>query len=675
MFTTRESGWTPNEGIDTMSRHADRWEPAIGPRPIFDPVDFISTVWRARWPILLAGVAGGALAAALALATPKEYTAYTQLILDPRALNLVQNDVTPNAISSEGTLALIQSQIAVVTSNNVLSRVIAETGLTQDPEYNGTRATLLERTLPSGLLVLLGGAEDHPVDRDLVTLLNLRQKISAGREANSYVINLSAQSEDPAKAAQLANLTAETFIAEQGRAQSEIAGRASADLSSRLNDLRERVGDAESAVEAYIAENQLVGVGGRLITDEYITRINNQLADARAQITALSVRAESMRNADVDDVVQGAFPEELTSESLVRLRQSYADLNQQQSLLAAQLGPRHPQRISGEQALGTARRAIASELSRIVASAQTELQRAEQTERDLTGQIATLRGQQLETSGAFVELRELERNVDASRAVYENYLLRARELAQQESLNTVNVRTISEATVPFSPSSTSRRTVVLLGIFAGLALGFAIATLFALVRGFRLALADRPALVPAVPGAGYAGSYVALPGPRRRFEDEADVEDEPRPGPSPEERADVRGPASVSETAGERTTPAFSPLRPSRADPDDTPMSTETESGTIPPAPSEPEIADTPPPAVDRPAAAAPKAGVNESARERRDRLRARIREIAARHSGGTAESPATEGPERPDAGPPQRRSIAELRRRRAADKGPPAGD
>lgn len=475
---------------DAASRPASRWDPVPEVEPVrrhesfLDPAYLAASVWRAKRKIVLAGVLGAAVAGAFALSQPKQYTAIAQIVLDPRELNLVQNELTPtsNGLNTDAALALVEGQISVMTSNSVLLRVVREANLTADTEFNGLRETWLGN-LSATLSALMS---DDPVaaadTRELRTVTNLWRHISAVRNANSFVINVSVTSEDADKAARLANLTTQNFIAEQGRAQSDLARRATEALSSRLAELRARVVQAEDAAEAYKAQNQLVGVGGRLIDDDYITRVNNQLADVRSQITSLNVRARSLREASVEDIAAGSFPEGLNSESLLRLRQVYSEAAQNQAILASRLGPRHPQRIAADQALSTARRAIETELSRIVASAQTELARAQATERDLTGQIDTLRSRQIETSGAFVRLRELEREVDASRAVYEAYLLRARQTSEQERLNTTNVRVISDATVPFQPSSLSRKIVVILGFVGGIGLGVALALLLAMVR-------------------------------------------------------------------------------------------------------------------------------------------------------------------------------------------------
>lgn len=458
-------------------------------RSAIDPLYIARAVWNAKLPILATTVLGLGAAVLVARVTPKMYVATTQILMDPRDIKVVANEVTPNGLPSEATLALVESQTSVINSSNVLSRVIDEARLEDDPEFNGEAKRGLVTLLPPALSRLLEQPDAAEADRRYQTLARLREALTVGRETKSFVINLSIDSSDPEKAARLANLTADVFIEEQGRVQSETARRATMALSSRLSELRQSVVNAERAVEDYKSRNALIGVGGRLVDDEYITRINDQLAKARGDITALRVKADSMRTASVEDVVRGTLPEELSSEALVRLRQTYSDLAQQAAVLATKLGPRHPQRIASEGALTASRHAIAGELSRIVAAAQTELARAVETEKNLTSQIGALKDKQVETSGSFVKLRELEREVDASRAVYEAFLLRARETSEQESFNTANVRVISEATPPLQPFGLSRKTMIAAGGIVGFLVGVGIAAFFAIVRLLRAVFA------------------------------------------------------------------------------------------------------------------------------------------------------------------------------------------
>ncbi|WAP71076.1 GumC family protein [Jiella pelagia] len=333
------------------------------PGPLFDPLQILAAVWSLRWLVILLTLLGMAVGVLMALATPHKYTAVSEIIIDPRDIKVVQNEVTPNGLPSDATLALIESQISVVYSNDVMQQVIDEAGLAEDPEFNGTSESFLP-SLPSLSSLPFFSSRDDPETsrrRELMTLAGLRDALHVTRDPKSFVINLAVTARNPEKAARLANLVAEAFIDQLGKVQGDTARRASDALSSRLAELRERVVQAERAAEAYKSENRLVGVGGRLVDDDYIVRINDQLAKARGEMTALRVRADQMRNASVDDVVRGTLPEELTSDSLSRLRSTYSDLAQQNATLAATLGPRHPRRIASEDALRSIRDAIRQE--------------------------------------------------------------------------------------------------------------------------------------------------------------------------------------------------------------------------------------------------------------------------------------------------------------------------
>jgi len=488
-----------------------------GQASLIDPVYIFRHVWSSKPLIVLTTFLGIALAILLALSTPKLYTADTQILVDPRDIKVVQNEVTPNGLPNEATLALIESQIAVVYSNNVLNRVIDGAGLESDPEFNGTGETFFGSIFPN-LASFLREDDAQSGRQRLVTVKNLRKAMTVTRDAKSFIINLSVETRDPEKSAELSRLIGVTFIDQLGRVQSQTARRASDALSARLAELRQTVAEAERAVEEYKTRNRLVGVGGRLVDDDYILRTNDQLARTRGELAALRVRAEQMKNVGIDDVVKGSFPEELTSEALTRLRNTYSELAQQAAVLSTTLGPRHPQRLASQEALASARNAIRAELNRIVAAAQTDLARAERTDRDLSTQITALKTKQLETSESFVKLRELEREVEASRAVYEAFLLRARETGEQESLNTANVHVISEATPPLEPSSLSRRTMVLLGAILGFLVGIGIAVLRGAVRFFQeVRPLDRVALDGAgapfgFEAPGYRGGSAYSPG-------------------------------------------------------------------------------------------------------------------------------------------------------------------
>src|ERR1700738_1008800 len=94
------------------------------------------------------------------------------------------------------------------------------------------------------------------------------------------------------------------------------------------------------------------------------------------------------------------------------------------------------------------RRTINEEVDRFAQSAKNDLTRARDFEASLNKALDAQKRQSVQLSQASVRLRELERDVEASRDVYQSFLKRSRETEEQESLNTSSARVIGEATVP-----------------------------------------------------------------------------------------------------------------------------------------------------------------------------------------------------------------------------------
>jgi len=442
-------------------------------RPLIDPMKVIGGILASKKLIVLTTILGAAIGVAVALSTPKTFVSATELLIDPRELKLVDRDLTQAGFTNEATLAIVENQVRIITSGTVLGKVVQQLELDKDPEFNGQAGG----GLVSGLRSLLSGSDsdDDPAIRHTLAIQHLAENLTVERGGKTFIVVIAAKTRDADKSALIANTTADVFLATYGQIQSNTAGRATNELTARLDELRSGLETAERKVEAFKAENDLIDAQGRLITDEQILRLNEQLSAARARTLELNARAASTENVNLDSVLGGVLPEELASPTITELRSQYAALKSEADRLAVRLGPRHPQRQAVEAQLAGAREQIGGELRRIVASVRTERQRAVQMEQELASRLAQLKVRQGDVSSQLVTLRELEREAAAKRAVYEAYLLRARETDEQKDINTANMSVISIAYPPLEPSGPSRSSVAilgtLLGFLAGIGLG------------------------------------------------------------------------------------------------------------------------------------------------------------------------------------------------------------
>jgi Mrp family chromosome partitioning ATPase len=138
----------------------------------------------------------------------------------------------------------------------------------------------------------------------------------------------------------------------------------------------------------------------------------------------------------------------LQSPTIANLRSQYAEARKRYAELAGELGPLHPSLRQMEKQVEDLRRTINEEVDRYATSANNDLTRARDYEASLNKALDVQKDQSVQMSQAAVRLRELERDVEASRDVYQAFLKRSRETEEQESLNTSSARIIGEATVP-----------------------------------------------------------------------------------------------------------------------------------------------------------------------------------------------------------------------------------
>lgn len=462
-------------------------------RPLIDPMKVIGGITRSKWLITTTTLVGALLGVAIALSTPKMYQAWTEMIVDPRNLKLTDRDLTDTGLPSDATLAIVENQVRVMTSGSVLTKVVDKLNLADDPEFNGTAGSggFSPRAFVKSLLGAGEAGGDDAGRRHTLATEHLAQALTVERGGKTFVISIGAKTREPEKSALIANTMTEVFMQTYGELQAGTAGRATDELNARLNELRSSVEAAERKVESFKAENDLINPQGRLITDDEIQRVNDQLTAARARTLELNARASSTRNVGVDAVLTGALPEAINSPAITELRAQYAALTQEADRASVRLGPRHPERQAVEAQLSGARERIATELKRVAGSIQVELKRAVQTEQELAARLAQLKVRQGSVGDELVTLRELERDVAAKRSVYEAFLLRARETGEQRDINPANASVISVASPPLESTGPSRAMISLAGAFLGFAAGVGIGGMRGALESLRETAARR----------------------------------------------------------------------------------------------------------------------------------------------------------------------------------------
>ena len=427
-------------------------------------------IWRRKAYIVTSAVAALFLCLVVELTASPRYRAASQILIGPADLRVLDKSVMPPAQTADANVIQVESETRILTSDKVLRRVVESERLTADAEFQTGDGSSTLGTAISALQKVIGLKSDpaRTIDREFAALRQLQRNVFAKRTERTYVVDLIVETNDPEKSARIANAISQAYLDEQSDARAEASRRATDSLSSRLSEQRERVRQAEEQVERYKAEHNIVGPTGRLVDEQQLTELNNQLSAAKARTAEAKTRYDQMLQLQRSGADQGSTTEAVQSNTIGRLREQYAAIARQEANLSSELGPRHPWVIEAHAQASNAQRQITDEIGRVADANRNDYERTRANEASLMRSLDALKQRAKDTSLAFVRLRELEREVDASRAVYESFLVRARETREQERLDTANVRILSDAQPPQDRSWPPRRLLMLL---AALALG------------------------------------------------------------------------------------------------------------------------------------------------------------------------------------------------------------
>ena len=354
---------------------------------------------RRNWRLIVATTAAVVLVGALyAVFAPVKYRSAAQLLIDPRGLQILKNEITRSGDSTDGNLVDIENQRYILLSRSILQQVVDQQKLEDNPMFGGGQPGMLSRIAASL------GIRKIATDRRARAVQALADMVEVVRNERAYVLDVVVTTPNPELSATLANVIARTYLEAQNEAKSEIAKRASEDLSKRAEELRKQVQTAEADVERYRAEHDLVQTPtGRLLGEQQITDLSSQLGLIRARIADAQAKVDAVDRARKGGISLESLNEALSSPTMTGLRAQYAQAAQQEASLATQLGPRHPALIQAQEQMRDIKRQISAELDRIAAAARTDLARAKSSELSLQRQSGDVRVSNDKNNVALVE--------------------------------------------------------------------------------------------------------------------------------------------------------------------------------------------------------------------------------------------------------------------------------
>ena len=424
-------------------------------------------LWSWRWLILAATAAGLAAGVIATLLMTPRYRATAILELNPPAVQVMQDQQRLETISNDRQY--LETQYGLLQSRALAERVAQELNLASNPN--------------------VASEEQSREVRQRTAVGMLTQNLTVEPSAQSRLVRITFESEDPQLSARVANGFAESFISSSLERRYQASSYARDFLQRQIGIVRQDLENSERQLVAYAQQQGIINVGSGggegaapgadagSPTAATLVALNNELSQATARRIATEQRFRQGQ-------ASGTTAE--VSERTGNLRNTLAELRAEYQEKLEVFQPDYPTMVQLRSRISALEQSIQSEAGNVRAgrlgTLRAEYQAAAAEERQLQAQVNQLQGAVLNLRGRSIQYNIIQRNVDQNRALYDALLQRYKEIGVAGGIGSSQASIVDRAEVPGGPSEPNLMMNVLIGLALGLASGLGLALLLEFIN-------------------------------------------------------------------------------------------------------------------------------------------------------------------------------------------------
>jgi succinoglycan biosynthesis transport protein ExoP len=403
---------------------------------------------------------------------PPTYISSADVLLSSEPASVAPNKEPTDPSDTLRKDDAVETELQLIDSRELARKTIDKLRLLDDASYR--EQVLNPPSLTSNALRLVTLGLWNPTTpqvseaalRDRAITL-LQRAVDPQRLGSSYAIRINVSDSDPARARRIADALAGLYVNESV-AVAAAANKTALDLvRGRLEELRVAATADTNAVQMFRIRNNLLSNQATALTESEIAQYDQAVATARAEASEDAARLSSARQ----QLRAGKAGAGVQSPVITALRAQRAQLSEQVAGLSGRYLDSHPQLVLARSQLRDIDTQIDAELSRTIASLQSEASASAERLSSLSSSRGDARGQLASNNQALVGLTDLENRARASSQLYQSYLDRFNQLVAKHGTEQPAARQISGAVQPGKPASPSWGLNLLLGLLVGVLLG------------------------------------------------------------------------------------------------------------------------------------------------------------------------------------------------------------
>ncbi len=448
-------------------------------------LDALLAIARRQWVVVAVSVAASLLLGVgfILTAVPK-YTSSATVLMDRGNKQVVDEMLSLAGSGSANDEGYVLSQVEVVKSETVALAVVDQLKLVEDPLFNADNRSILA-TIAQGVKAVLNVSkwfsDSSALDEDfsqrrIDAAVKVQNNLAVTRIGRSYVLVFSYESPSGDLSAKIVNAAAAAYLDDKLNAKYDATKRASSWLIDRIAELRQQSLATDLAVQKFRTANGLVSMGSNgLVSDQQLSELNSALIVAQADVAKTQARLDRIQEILASGQTDAIVTDVLASSVSNELRTKYLNASKLEAQISSRLGPKHVQAVRLRNEMDDYKRLMFDELSRIAESYRSEYDVAVARQKSLEKNVADAAGVSATANETQVQLRELERESETYKNLYQTFLQRYQEAVQQQSFPVTDARIISRG-APSERASSPNKLLALaffavLGASAGAGIG------------------------------------------------------------------------------------------------------------------------------------------------------------------------------------------------------------
>ena len=386
------------------------------------------------------------------------------------------DDVESTALKS---MEFQQTQVKLLQSEQLASRVISRMDLTNNPDYNKKPEAGSDEAQTKGLFESLKTFIRPEEDSNTLSLLDeeaqdrivvdqsldrFKKLFNVSPVRNSELVEVTFTSVSPALAAEVTNTAMDEFINMHMDSRLKASQDAGKFLNKQIEGAQVKLEKSELELQAFAKKIGIVSLDPKQnLTMRQLEELNDALAKARSSRITLEARYLQLNSPES----KGNLFRMVENNLIQDLKKQQATLLAEYEQLSTTFKPGYPRMLELKAQMDETEQRIQAEKNAIFDSIRDEYETAKKSEEYLASRTEEQKQRAMELEEKATQYKIFAREVETNKIIYQSLLERSKEIEATLGSSVTNIQVVDMARAPLYPFKPR----VALNLALGLVLG------------------------------------------------------------------------------------------------------------------------------------------------------------------------------------------------------------